>query len=54
MTFLNGASLRPLPPVESKQEHVRYFHIHEDDEFDEELWVGWIERASALPGEEVF
>ena len=54
VTFLNGASLRPLPPVKSKHEHVRYFHIHEDDPFDEELWVGWIEQASALPGEEVF
>ena len=54
VTFLNGASLRPLPPVESKHEHVRYFHIHEDDELNEELLVGWIEQASALPGEEVF
>lgn len=32
VTFLNGASLRPVPPVDSKHEHVRYFHIHEDDE----------------------
>ncbi len=54
VTFLNGASLRPPPPVESKHEHVRYFHIYEADELDEELLVRWIEQASALPGEEVF
>ena len=54
VTFLNGGSLRPPPPVTSKYEHVRYFHIHEDDEPDEDLLVGWIKQASALPGEETF
>ena len=54
VTFLNGASLRPLPPVESKHETVRYFHIHEDDPFDEELLASWIRQASALPGERMF
>lgn len=54
VTFLNGASLRPVPPVASRHEHVRYFHIHEDDERDEELLVSWISQASALPGEDVF
>ena len=28
VTFLNGASLRPVPPVASRQKDVRYFHIH--------------------------
>ena len=54
VTFLNGGSLRPLPPVASKHEQVRYFHIHEDDEPDEDLLSDWIEQASALPGEELF
>ena len=54
VTFLNGASLRPVPPVASRHEHVRYFHIHEEDGPDEELLVSWIRQASALPGEKVF
>ncbi len=54
VTWLNGGSLRPVPPVASKHEHVRYFHIHEDDEPDEALLVSWLEQASALPGEKLF
>ena len=54
VTFLNGASLRPVPPVSSRHEEVRYFHIHEEDEPDEELLVNWIKQASALPGDKVF
>ncbi len=54
VTFLNGASLSPLPPVESKHDDVRYFHIHEDDQLDEELVAGWIRQASELPGEKLF
>ena len=54
VTFLNGASLRPVPPVESKHEDVRYFHIHEDDQLDEELLASWIRQASELPGERMF
>ena len=49
-----GASLRPVPPVDSRHEHVRYFHIHEDDEPDEDLLAGWLQQASALPGEDLF
>ena len=54
VTFLKGASLSPVPPVASKHEEVRYFHIHEDEEVDEERLVSWIEQASGLPGEELF
>ena len=35
VAFFRGTSLRPVPPVESKKAEVRYFHIHEDDQFDE-------------------
>ena len=54
VTFLNGASLDPLPPVESKHQNVRYFHIQEDDQIDEELVTNWIRQASELPGENLF
>ena len=54
VTFLNGSSLSPAPPVESRHERVRYFHIHEDDEIDEGLLADWVHQASALPGEELF
>jgi hypothetical protein len=54
VAFFRGASLRPVPPVESKQKDVRYFHIHEDDRLDEELVASWIRQASELPGEDLF
>ncbi len=54
VTFLNGATLEPPPPVESKHEKVRYFHIHEDDEFDEKQLADWIRQASEQPGDDMF
>jgi hypothetical protein len=48
--FFNGTSLRPVPPVESKNEGTRYLHIHEDEPFDEELVASWVRQASELPG----
>ena len=54
VTFLNGASLHPLPPVESKHQDVRYFHVYEDDQIDEELVANWIRQGSELPGENLF
>jgi hypothetical protein len=54
VTFFRGTSLRPLPPVESKNKGTRYFHIHEDDELDEKLVASWIRQASELPGERCF
>ena len=53
LTFHNGASLRPLPPVSSKHPDVRYFHLHENDSLDEQL-SDWIKQAAALPGEKLF
>ena len=50
LAFFNGASLDPLPPVESKDKNVRYFHIHEGDEIDEKQLASWIKQAAALPG----
>ena len=51
VAFLRGRSLRPLPPGESKHEHVRYLDIHEDDALDEAQFVRWVKQASKLPGE---
>ena len=51
VAFFRGAALDPLPPVGSKQKDVRYFHIHEDDPFDEAQLADWIRQASRLPGE---
>ena len=54
VAFLRGTSLRPVPPVESKNQGTRYLHIHEDDQIDEELVASWIRQASELPGEHYF
>ena len=51
VAFFRGTSLRPVPPVESKQKEVRYLHIHEDDELDEAQFAAWVKQASELPGE---
>ena len=50
VAFFNGASLTPMPPVESKDKNTRYFHIHEGDELDEAQLVRWIKQASKLDG----
>lgn len=51
VTFLRGASLRPLPPGESKHKDVRYLDIYEDKPIDETQLADWIKQASRLPGE---
>jgi len=50
VAFFRGTSLRPVPPVESAQKDVRYFHIYEDGRIDEELLASWVRQASELPG----
>lgn len=54
VTFLNGASLDPLPPVESKHAEVRYLHIQEGDQVKTSQMKRWIRQASKLPGEDLF
>lgn len=51
IAFFRGALLDPMPPVESKNEATRYFHVHENDAIDDDQLVSWIMQASRLPGE---
>jgi hypothetical protein len=51
VAFFRGASLRPVPPGESKHKGVRYLDIHEDDQLDEAQLAAWVKQASQLPGE---
>ena len=53
VAFFRGASLHPVPPGKSKQKHVRYLDIHEDDELDEAQFTAWVKQASKLPGEKL-
>lgn len=50
VTFFRGASLRPLPPGESRHKEVPYLDIYED-ELDEARFADWVKQASQLPGE---
>jgi hypothetical protein len=50
VAFFRGASLRPLPPGESKQQEVRYLDVHEDDQIDDKQLTAWIKQAAAIPG----
>ena len=54
VTFLNGSSLDPLPPVGSKHPDVRYLHVSPDDPLDEARFADWVRQASELPGDETF
>lgn len=54
VAFLRGDSLTPVPPVASKNEGTRYFHIHETDRLDQELVTNWVRQASERAGEECF
>jgi len=50
LAFFQGASLRPLPPGESKQKDTRYLDVREGDEIDEAQLAEWAAQASRIPG----
>ncbi len=50
VAFFKGASLKPLPPGESKQKYVRYLDIHEGDKLDEKQMALWVKQAAKVPG----
>ena len=49
VTFLNGASLSPVPPGSGKDPNSRWVDIHEG-ELDEERMAEWVRQAAAIPG----
>ena len=53
IAFHKGADLKPLPPVASKQAHVRYLHVPEDGALDEGQFADWVAQAARLPGEKM-
>jgi hypothetical protein len=53
VAFFRGLSLKPVPPVESKSQDTRYFHIPEDGQFDEAQFAAWVKQASQLPLEKM-
>ena len=52
VSFFRGASLNPIPPGTSKQQHVRYLDIYEG-KFEEAQFKDWVKQASKLPGEKM-
>jgi len=48
VAFFRGASLRPVPPGESRHKDVRYLDIREDERLDEVLFTKWVRQASKL------
>ena len=50
ITFMQGTSLTPVPPVSSKTQGTRYLNIHEDDALDEPQLTDWVKQAIRLPG----
>ena len=49
VTFLQGASLEPVPPGSGKVKDPRWVDIYEG-ELDEEQMAEWVRQAAALPG----
>ena len=54
VTFFRGSSLSPVPPVGSKQDGIRYYHIYEDGIVDEDVVAGWVRQAAGMEGEGLF
>ncbi len=50
VSFLQGSSLDPLPPIGSKDPDARYYHVEEDGDIDEERFKAWCVQAAKLEG----
>lgn len=48
--FFAGSSLVPEPPFTSKDAGMRYVHLFEDGELDEDQFRDWVRQAARLPG----
>ena len=49
VTFLNGASLDPVPPGGGKDPDSRWIDIHEG-KLDKEQMAEWVRQSAAMPG----
>ncbi len=49
VTFMNGGSLDPLPPLVGKSPEERWVNIPEDG-WDEEQMSEWVRQSAGLPG----
>ena len=49
VTFINGASLQPVPPGSGKDPDARWVDIYEG-ELDEAQLETWVQQSAALPG----
>jgi hypothetical protein len=50
VAFLQGASLKPMPPGPSKDKNARYLDIYEGDAIEEKQFAIWVKQAAKLPG----
>jgi hypothetical protein len=50
VSFLNGSSLDPLPPVSAKDPGTYSVHVGEDTPLDEARFVDWVRQAAGQPG----
>ena len=50
VTFFKGSSLRPEPPVGSKDPDVRYYHVEQGDGIDDKQFTAWLKQAAVIPG----
>ncbi len=48
--FLQGKSLVPPPPKESRDPGTRYLDLHEDDPLDHDRIADWVAQAVRQPG----
>lgn len=49
LTFLNGASLEPVPPG-GRQPDARWVDLPEGEPLDEEQIAAWVRQSAAIPG----
>ena len=49
VTFLNGASLDPVPPGSGKDPDARWIDIYEG-KLDEQQMTEWVRQSAAIPG----
>lgn len=50
VSFFNGASLDPAPPIAAKDGETAHLHIFEGDDIDEAQLTEWLRQAAAKPG----